>query len=135
MTRFAVPIHDLDVVWRTPAGAALVDAALVGDRAEDAEIVDVRGSEALVLRGPGACVEALALGFAGTAFPATHARTVRVFANDGAGWRPLRPEDIPPRDDVAAGEGGGRTRALSRQGPERASRTRACRFRRSAGAR
>jgi hypothetical protein len=132
MTRFAVPLHDLDVVWRTPAGAALVDAALANDRVDDAEVVDVHGAEALVLRGTGACIEALAAGFAAAAFPAPAARTVRVFADDGAGWRRMRASDVAHGDEVAAGEGGGRTCRGERPGPGRASRTRACRFQTSA---
>lgn len=94
MTRFAVPLHDLDAVWRTPAGAALVDAALDGDRADDAEVVEIGGAEALVLRGPFDRVEALASGFAAAPFPATGARTARVFANDGDGWRRVRAGEL-----------------------------------------
>lgn len=92
MTRFAVPLHDIDAVWRTPVGAALVDAVLDGERVDDAEVVEIGGTEALVLRGTSEHVEALASGFACAPFPATGARTVRVFANDGAGWRRVRPE-------------------------------------------
>lgn len=94
MTRFAVPLHDIDAVWRTPMGSALVDVALAGDKAEDAEVVEVDGQEALVLRGPFPRVEALASGFASAAFPATGARTARVFADDGAGWRRVLPEAL-----------------------------------------
>ncbi|MCE9635782.1 MAG: hypothetical protein K8T90_08765 [Planctomycetes bacterium] len=128
MTRYAVPLHDLDAVWRTPSGAALVDLALDAQRAEDAEVVDVEGTEALVLRGPSARTEALASGLAATAFPAPAVRTARVFANDGDGWRRISAADLADRAEVAAREGGRRTRAPSRPGPERASFARACRF-------
>lgn len=94
MTRYAVPLHDLDAVWRTPAGSALVDAALDGQVVEDAEVVEIDGAESFVLRGPFAQVAALASGFAATPFPAAGARTARVFANDGDGWHRVRPEAL-----------------------------------------
>ncbi len=128
MTRFAIPLHDLDAVWRTPAGCALVDAALDGQRAEDAEVVEIDGAESFVLRGPFPHAEALAAGFAATQFPAEGARTARVFANDGDGWRRISAADLADRAEVAAGEGGRRTRAPSRPGPTRASFARASRF-------
>jgi hypothetical protein len=94
MTRYAVPLHDLDVVWKTPAGAALIDAALADQKTENAEVVRVEGTDALVLGGRDACVTAIAEGFAVAAFPAPAARTVRVFANDGRGWRRVRPPEV-----------------------------------------
>lgn len=125
---FAVALSDLDSLWRTPAGSALVDAVLAGHRPEDAEVVEIGSVEALVLRGTFAHVAALASGLASAPLPATDARTARVFANDGSGWRRARLEDLAMCDEVAAGEGGGRTRAPLGHGPERASRTRASRF-------
>mgnify|MGYP001249924721 CR=1 FL=1 len=57
MTRFAVPLHDLDVLWRTPAGSALVEASLEDE--EVAEVVTIRGTDAVVLRGPAPRIAAI----------------------------------------------------------------------------
>lgn len=122
MTRYAVPLHDLDVVWRTPAGAALVDSALGAQKADDAEVVEVGGAEAVVLRGPVPFVAALVEGFVAAAFPAPGARTVRVFANDGDGWRRV---GATPGDEVAGGRD--RTRAGSSEKPGLAPGRFACR--------
>jgi hypothetical protein len=126
--RFAIAMSDVDALWRTPAGSALVDAVLAGHRPEDAEVIEIGTVEALVLRGTFAHVAALASGFASAPLPATDARTARVFANDGTGWRRARLEDLAMCDEVAAGEGGGRTWAPLGHGPERASFARASRF-------
>lgn len=126
--RFAVALNDVTSLWRTPAGSALVDGVLAGQKPEDAEVVEIGSVEALVLRGTLAHVAALASGFASTPLPATDARTARVFTNDGAGWRRARVEDLAMCDEVAAGEGERPTWAPLGHGPERASFARACRF-------
>lgn len=126
--RFAVALNDVTSLWRTPAGSALVDAVLAGQKPEDAEVVEIGSVEALVLRGTFTHVAALASGFASAPLPATEARTARVFANDGTGWRRARVEDLAMCDDVAAGEGGRATWAPLGHGPERASFARASRF-------
>ncbi|MCG3133823.1 MAG: hypothetical protein HMLKMBBP_01088 [Planctomycetes bacterium] len=126
--RFAVSLNDVTSLWRTPAGSALVDAVLAGQKPDDAEVVEIGSVEALVLRGTFAHVAALASGFASAPLPATDARTARVFANDGTGWRRARVEDLAMCDEVAAGEGGRPTWAPLGHGPERASFARASRF-------
>ncbi len=91
---FAIAMADVDTLWRTPAGTALVDAALASQRPEDAEVVEIGGTAALVLRGTAPFIVALAEGFASAPFAPPAAHTARVFANDGLGWRRLRPEAL-----------------------------------------
>jgi hypothetical protein len=59
VNRYAASQTDLDRVWNTPAGAALLDAALDGQDADHAEVVTADGADAAVLRGTDAQVAAL----------------------------------------------------------------------------
>lgn len=59
MIRYAASLTDLDRVWKTPAGAALLDAALDGQDADQAEVVTAGGADASILRGTDAHVAAL----------------------------------------------------------------------------
>ncbi|MCG3134583.1 MAG: hypothetical protein HMLKMBBP_01897 [Planctomycetes bacterium] len=85
--RYAIPLADLDAAWRTPAGAALIDAALDDQDRDDAVLVTVHGKDAVVLRGPGPRVAAMVAWFVTAARNAPDAPTVRVFGDDGDGWR------------------------------------------------
>jgi hypothetical protein len=107
MTRFAVPLHDLDLLWRTPAGTALVEATL--DDQDGGDVVTVHGRDAIVLTGPAPRVGALVASFlVAAAVAAPSAPTVRVFANDGRGWRrvtaapavPDLPDEQPVFEDA-----------------------------------
>ncbi len=121
MTKYAVPLHDLDAVWRTPAGAALVETAIDDHGIGLPEIVTVNGTDAVVLGGPEPRVAALVAGLVGTRLPAPVARTARVFGNDGSGWRRVTtPPEVPELPNEQP-EGGGRTCRPRRTGPERAS--------------
>jgi hypothetical protein len=120
-TLYAVPLTDLDSVWRTPEGAALVETALDDGGVGDAEIVTVHGADAVVLGGDEPRIAALVAGFVGTPLPAPAARTARVFANDGNGWRRVTTPPEVPELPIEQPEGGGRTCRPRRGGPERAS--------------
>jgi hypothetical protein len=101
MTRYAVPLHDLDNVWRTPAGAALIDAAL--DGREAADVVTVESGEAVVLDGTDADVAALVAGLLRTRLPAADGRHVRVYARHEGAWRRVSaPPAVPDLPDEAA---------------------------------
>lgn len=108
MTRYAVPLSDLDSLWRSPAGAALVEATVGDQDLEDAEIVTAHGTEAVVLAGDEPLVTALVAGLVGTALPAPAVRTARVFADEGLGWRRVitppvvaeLPEEQPTFEDA-----------------------------------
>ena len=76
MNRYAASLTDLDRVWRTPAGAALLDAALDGQDVDHAEIVTADGADASVLRGTNAHVAALVDGLL--------TQGVRVYEHTGA---------------------------------------------------
>jgi hypothetical protein len=96
MTSYAASLDDLDAVWRVPMGAALVDAVLARPAAEEAAVVTVERTDAVVLRGPKACVEALVAGLLDLPIPDARERTVRVFEKVDGDWRrvllaPARP--------------------------------------------
>ena len=111
--RYAVPLVDLDATWRTPAGAALIDAALDDQDRDDAVLVTVHGKDAIVLRGPGPRVAAMVAWCVARRPDAPDAPTVRVFADDGDGWRRVTaapvvgelPEEQPDFEDADAEEG------------------------------
>ncbi len=110
MTRFAVPLHDLECIWRTPMGAALVESVL-DDEGEGA-VVTIRGGEALALTGNPPRVSALVAGLLRARLPGPLGRAARVYANEGRGWRRVRkpppvldlPDDPPRFDDEAPEE-------------------------------
>jgi len=99
MTRYAASLDDLDAVWRVPIGAALVDAVLARPATEDAAVVTVDRTDAVVLRGTKARVEALVAGLVELPVPDARERTVRVFEKVGGDWRRvlLAPLSRPPR--------------------------------------
>lgn len=110
--RYAVPLVDLDAAWRTPAGSALVEATLDDQEHDDADVVTVHGKDAIVLRGPRPRVAAIVAAFVAAVAVAPSAPTVRVFANDGAGWYRVTvapaaielPEEQPVFEDEEAEE-------------------------------
>ncbi len=110
MTRYAVPLHDLEAIWRTPMGAALVEAVLDDDR--DGELVTVRGGDAIVLTGNAARVSALVAGLLRARFPGGLGRSARVYSDEGRGWQQIStsppvselPDDPPTFADAAAEE-------------------------------
>lgn len=110
--RYAVPLVDLDAAWRTPAGSALVEATLDDQEHDDADVVTVHGKDAIVLRGPRPRVAAIVAAFVAAVAVAPSAPTVRVFANDGAGWYRVTvapaavelPEEQPVFEDDEAEE-------------------------------
>ncbi len=59
MTRYAASMTDLDRVWRTPAGCALLDSTLDGQEGRHAEVVTAGGADASVLRADEARLVAL----------------------------------------------------------------------------
>lgn len=105
--RYAIPLADLDAAWRTPAGAALVDSALDDQDCDDAVLVTVHGKDAIVLRGPGPRVAAMVAWCVARRPDAPDAPTVRVYADDGDGWRRVTaapavaelPDEQPAFDD------------------------------------
>lgn len=59
MKRHAASLTDLDRIWSTPAGSALLEAALDGQDVDHAEVVTADGADASVLPGGGASLAAL----------------------------------------------------------------------------
>jgi len=100
--RYAVPLPDLDAAWSTRAGSALVEAAVLGEEAEDAEVVQVEGEDALVLPGPAPRVAAVVLGLVHARLPAPRDRPIRVYAEGPRGWQPVA---AASRDPGLDGEG------------------------------
>jgi hypothetical protein len=107
MTRYAVPLLDLDTAWRTPAGSALVEAAVEDQEHEEAEVVTVEGSDALVLPGSEPQVAALVASLLATPLPLAPPRPARVYSHGPAGWLrvgrapqvPVLPDDDPLFED------------------------------------
>ena len=96
MTRHAVPLHDLERVWRTPMGKALVEAVL--DDEGEGNVVTIRGRDALVLTGDWPRVSALVAGLLRARFPGPEGRAPRVYGDTGGGWR--RVTTPPPAVDL-----------------------------------
>jgi hypothetical protein len=100
MTRYAVPLLDLDAAWRTPAGSALIEAAVEDQEGGEAELVTAGGTDAVVLAGPEPTVAALVAGLVRTPLPLAEPRPVRVFAESPMGWRAvLTPPEVPVLPD------------------------------------
>ena len=96
MTRYAVALSDLNLAWKTPAGSAVLEAALDGD--DEPETVTVDGVEACVLGGPEEIAESVASGLLCFDLPLTEPRRARVYAKakNERKWTRLRvPEDVP----------------------------------------
>ncbi len=97
MTRYAVALTDLDLAWRTPAGSAVLEAALDGD--DEPETVNAEpGVEASVLTGPEEIAESVASGLLSFDLPLTPPRCSRVYAKAKGEpkWTRLRRADDVP---------------------------------------
>src|SRR5687767_9665203 len=92
---FAVPLLDLDTIWRTPAGAALVEAAL--EDQEAAPVVTLGETDGVVLGGPKNRVAALVAALVTTPLPTASGRPVRVFERQGRGWARVTVPPVVPR--------------------------------------
>jgi hypothetical protein len=106
--RYAVALPDLDAIWNTRAGAALVEAAVLDQEAEDAEVIHAEGSDALVLQGSEPEVAALVSGLSRARLPGSTGRHVRVYAEGTSGWQPVstppRVPDLPDETPALEGE-------------------------------
>lgn len=78
MTRYAVALSDLDLAWKTPAGSAVLEAALDGD--DEPQTVTIDGVEASVLGGPEEIAESVASGLLCFDLPLAQPRRARVYA-------------------------------------------------------
>jgi hypothetical protein len=94
MSRFAAAIDDLDLLWKTRAGSAIVEASVEDQEGADAEVVTVDGNDALVLPGPAPRVAALVSGLVHAHLPGPLGRRVRVFQDGPRGWLPV--SEAPP---------------------------------------
>lgn len=102
--KYAVPLADLEVVWKTPAGAALVEASLQDDADGDAAMVTLHGQDCVVLGGPAPRIAALVGGLLALR---VGTRPVVVWGGDENGWRRVHrpprvaelPDDPPGFDD------------------------------------
>ncbi len=97
MTRYAVALTDLDLAWRTPAGSAVLEAALCGD--DEPETVNAEpGVEASVLAGPEEIAESVASGLLSFDLPISPPRCSRVYAKAKGEpkWTRLRRADDVP---------------------------------------
>lgn len=86
MTRYAVPMTEMDALWREPTSSALVSAAVEEQKTDAAEIVSHKGNDLFVLDGPAPKVAALVVGLLETRLPGPMGRPVRVFAEGPKGW-------------------------------------------------
>ncbi|MCG3136060.1 MAG: hypothetical protein HMLKMBBP_03857 [Planctomycetes bacterium] len=97
MIRYAASVSDLDLAWKTKAGAALLESALASD--DEPETVTAEpGVEACVLAGEEEIVESVASGLLCVELPLTPPRRPRVYArakSDRKWTRLHRPEDVP----------------------------------------
>jgi len=98
--RYAVALQDLDAAWGTREGASLVEAAVLDQDTEDAEVVSIAGTQAIVLRGPAPRVAAVVAGLVAARLPGDCDRAVRVYTETPRGWAPvLTPPPVPVLPD------------------------------------
>jgi hypothetical protein len=97
MIRYAASVSDLDLAWKTKAGAALLESALASDDKPETVTAEP-GVEACVLAGEEEIVESVASGLLCVDLPLTPPRRPRVYArakSDRKWTRLHRPEDVP----------------------------------------
>ena len=102
--KYCVPLSDMEAIWKSPAGSALVEAALDDYVDGDASLVTVFGADCVVLGGTTPRLAALVVGLLGTRLGNRH---VVVYGDDGRGWRRVHtppvvaelPDDSPTFDD------------------------------------
>ena len=94
---YAIAMTDVDRLWRTPAGSALVESALDGQAPEDAAVVSAQGTEAVVLSGPPSRIAALVAGLLEQG-ARVYEKTDAVPGDARAKWVPVRTAPPVPED-------------------------------------